>query len=151
MHPISTSGTRIWKPRVVMMPALSSLRVSYTDSKVHGANMGPIWGRQDPGGPRVGPMNLANWVGLQVGNMTTLTICGMTNLASSQLTTYAAAHNNKVVIMTTLGLHCHTSRYPSEYRTSWALTGRVCTGMPDKSRTFRPRTCDIFIRSFLKS
>ena len=21
------------------------------DSKVHGANMGPIWGRQDPGGP----------------------------------------------------------------------------------------------------
>ena len=24
------------------------------DSKVHGANMGPIWGRQDPGGPHVG-------------------------------------------------------------------------------------------------
>ena len=23
------------------------------DSKVHGANMGPIWGRQDPGGPHV--------------------------------------------------------------------------------------------------
>ena len=31
------------------------------DSKVHGANMGPIWGRQDPGGPDVGPMNLAIW------------------------------------------------------------------------------------------
>ena len=29
------------------------------DSKVHGANMGPIWGRQDPGGPHVVPMNLA--------------------------------------------------------------------------------------------
>ena len=29
------------------------------DSKVHGANMGPIWGRQDPGGPHVGPMNFA--------------------------------------------------------------------------------------------
>ena len=29
------------------------------DSKVHGANIGPIWGRQDPGGPYVGPMNLA--------------------------------------------------------------------------------------------
>ena len=28
------------------------------DNKVHGANMGPIWGRQDPGGPHVGPMNL---------------------------------------------------------------------------------------------
>ena len=24
--------------------------------------MGPIWGRQDPGCPHVGPMNLANWV-----------------------------------------------------------------------------------------
>ena len=31
------------------------------DSKVHGANMGPIWGRQDPGGPHVGPMNIAIW------------------------------------------------------------------------------------------
>ena len=30
---------------------------SNPDSKVHGANMGPIWGRQDPGGPHVGPMN----------------------------------------------------------------------------------------------
>ena len=29
------------------------------DSKVHGANMGPIWGRQDPDGPLFGPMNLA--------------------------------------------------------------------------------------------
>ena len=29
------------------------------DSKVHATNMGPIWGRQDPGGPHVGPMNLA--------------------------------------------------------------------------------------------
>ena len=31
------------------------------DSKVHGANMGPIWGRQDPGGPHVGPINFAIW------------------------------------------------------------------------------------------
>ena len=35
---------------------------TYPESKVHGANMGPIWGRQDPGGPRVGPMNFAIWV-----------------------------------------------------------------------------------------
>ena len=27
-------------------------------SKVHGAVMGPIWGRQGPGGPHVGPLNL---------------------------------------------------------------------------------------------
>ena len=33
----------------------------FPDSKVHGANMAPIWGRQDPGGPHVGPMNFAIW------------------------------------------------------------------------------------------
>ena len=37
------------------------------DSKVHVAHMGPTWGRQDPGGPHVGPMNLLsrisrNWI-----------------------------------------------------------------------------------------
>ena len=31
------------------------------DGKVTGANMGPIWGRQDPGGPHVGPRNFAIW------------------------------------------------------------------------------------------
>ena len=31
------------------------------ESKMHGANMGPIWGRQDPGGPHVGPLNFAIW------------------------------------------------------------------------------------------
>ena len=34
----------------------------YLDSKVHGLNMGPIWGRQDPGRPHVGPMNFVIWV-----------------------------------------------------------------------------------------
>ena len=34
----------------------------FPDSKVHGANMGPIWGRQDPGGPHDGPMNFAIWL-----------------------------------------------------------------------------------------
>ena len=31
------------------------------DSKVHGTNMGSVWGRQDPGGPHVGPMDFAIW------------------------------------------------------------------------------------------
>ena len=31
------------------------------DSKVHGANMGPIWGRQDTDGPHACPMNFAIW------------------------------------------------------------------------------------------
>ena len=34
---------------------------SNPDSKVHGANMGPIWDRQGPGGPHVSPMNFAIW------------------------------------------------------------------------------------------
>ena len=33
----------------------------HPDGKVHGTNMEPTWGRQDPGGPHVGPMNLAIW------------------------------------------------------------------------------------------
>ena len=32
---------------------------THPDSKVHGANMGHIWGQEDPGGPHVGSMNFA--------------------------------------------------------------------------------------------
>ena len=38
----------------------------YPDSKVHAANMGPIWGRQVPGGSHVGPMNFAIWVVIHI-------------------------------------------------------------------------------------
>ena len=49
----------------VPAPCLDSCHNAHTfpDSKVHGANMMPIWGRQDPGGPHVGGhMNFAIWV-----------------------------------------------------------------------------------------
>ena len=36
--------------------------VIFTENKVYGANVGPIWGRHDPGGPPFGPMNIAIWV-----------------------------------------------------------------------------------------
>ena len=36
-------------------------REAIPDSKAHGANMVPIWGRHDPGKPHVGPMNFAIW------------------------------------------------------------------------------------------
>ena len=39
----------------------SSYRQNNPDSKVYGANMRSIWGRQDPGGPHIGPMNFAIW------------------------------------------------------------------------------------------
>ena len=41
--------------------ALEMQMMDNPDSKVHGANMWPIWGRQDPGGSHVGPMNFAIW------------------------------------------------------------------------------------------
>ena len=45
----------------------TTILVPYPDSKVHGANMGPIGGRQNPGGPHVGPMNFAVWVDSSYG------------------------------------------------------------------------------------
>ena len=35
---------------------------TYHPLYVHGANMGPIWGQQDPDWPHVGLMNFAIWV-----------------------------------------------------------------------------------------
>ena len=52
IHRISDFSKWIHHPQADVFP----------NSKVHGANMGPIWGRQDPGGPHVGPMNFAIWV-----------------------------------------------------------------------------------------
>ena len=43
-----------WRPN-------TSIVDKVPDSKVRGANMGPIWDRQDPGGLHVGPMNFAIW------------------------------------------------------------------------------------------
>ena len=42
-------------------PSVGKLSHAHPDSKFHGANMGAIWGRQDPGGPHVGLMNFAIW------------------------------------------------------------------------------------------
>ena len=44
-----------------------------TDSKVYGANMGPAWDRRNPGGPHVGPINLAILVNpLQIASLHSL-------------------------------------------------------------------------------
>ena len=32
------------------------------DKKFHGANMGPTWGRQDPGGPMLAPWTLLSGI-----------------------------------------------------------------------------------------
>ena len=56
----TTIGSHQAANRKQEMHAVSDIE-TYADIKVHGANMGSIWGRQDPGGPYVGPMNLAIW------------------------------------------------------------------------------------------
>ena len=57
---IVSSSSRLdmdhWDTIIWIMPPLKA-----PDSKFYGVNMGPTWGRQDPGGPHLGPMNLAIW------------------------------------------------------------------------------------------
>ena len=53
-----TSSLSIFKRLFIL---LQTLEYTDPDSKVHGANMGPIWGWQDLGGLHVGPMNFAIW------------------------------------------------------------------------------------------
>ena len=48
-----------------LLPISLSIFARNPDSKAHGANMGPIWGRQNPGGPHAGPMNFAIWEPLE--------------------------------------------------------------------------------------
>ena len=44
-----------------ILPPLPQRQNDIPISKVQGANTGPTWGRQDPGGPHVVHMNLAIW------------------------------------------------------------------------------------------
>ena len=37
------------------------LESNIPDNKIPETNMGPIWGRRDPGGPHAGPMNFVIW------------------------------------------------------------------------------------------
>ena len=59
-------------PELVMIVFADALppnahRVTHPDSKVHGANIGPIWGRQDPGRSHAGPVNFAIWAFSHLG------------------------------------------------------------------------------------
>ena len=77
---------------------------AYPDSKVHGANMGPIWGQQDSGGPHVGPMNFAIWVVSQI-----------TTISAVRPAVYSGAHQRKHKrYWPLLGESSVTCRYPSK-------------------------------------
>ena len=63
-------------------------QICYPDSKVHGANMGPIWGWQGPGGHHVGPMNLAIWEVDVLVNLSFKTVLWNTNQNASTIKIY---------------------------------------------------------------
>ena len=65
MQSLSTQPNSLsdwWLDKRLKIALMQNQVVSPPDSKFHGANMGPIWGRQVPGGPHVGLMNFAIWV-----------------------------------------------------------------------------------------
>ena len=71
----------------------------YSDSKIHGANVGPTWGCQDPGGPHVGHTNLAIWVFFRNLHL-------QDNLTRDCFTSTASTVNNSVQNIFTLLRYC---------------------------------------------
>ena len=65
-HSVFFQASLLWR-RVINEPRNHGNNVP--DSKVHGAIMGLIRGRQDTGGPHVGPMNFAIWGLQRVGGL----------------------------------------------------------------------------------
>ena len=67
---------------------INALMCDNPDNKVRGAYKGPTWGRQDPGWPHVGPMNLAireyimPWWRLYIRDYKRLTIKNITDIAT---------------------------------------------------------------------
>ena len=81
--------------------------ITIPDSNVHGANMGPIWGRQDPGGPHVGPMNFAMWdctLKMSGSNSEYFQVLAVLEVVST--TAPSATNDYKVVTMTTFLFPC---------------------------------------------
>ena len=61
LYPAITMGKLMAVSMFYMWLKVTVFLVINPDGKVRGAYMGPIWGRQNPGGPHVGPMNFAIW------------------------------------------------------------------------------------------
>ena len=56
-----TNHNSIWTALISNCILHDAVISKLPDIKVHGANMGPAWGRQDTGGPHIGPVNFAIW------------------------------------------------------------------------------------------
>ena len=71
---ITMSGKMWWHMHWETAERIPWKFIDYPDSKVHETNMGPTWGRQDPGGPHVGHVNLAIWVAITLINRSVLQV-----------------------------------------------------------------------------
>ena len=76
------------------------MRNNDPNSKVHGANMGPIWGRQDPGGPHVGPMNFVIWGCISLSWSTCQNKSGPMGLATIQPQSHMASEGPTLITAT---------------------------------------------------
>ena len=82
------------------------------DSKVHGANMGPPWGRQDPGAPHVGPMNFAIWDPLRCAWRGCLMLQGIQQ--------NNVGHYNVWIYIMVGNIHCYKCDNLHAYNTIWS-------------------------------
>ena len=92
------------------------MALTYYDSKVHGANMGHIWGQQDPGGPHVGPTNLVIWV-FSVGTLDVFVVKKALQVSSASITmditvmTITLVKNNDKIVD---NVYLFSSKYTNE-------------------------------------
>ena len=87
------------------------------DSKVHGANMGPIWGRQDPGGPHVVPWSLLSRL-LSLKSQSTE---DFTSVYFTHLSMYKKYHSVYALSQWEMALHCNAVSHWSGAYTEWYL------------------------------
>ena len=118
-HAVISVSKSVWTLRPQCVPPVPDC-VIYPDSKANEANMGPIWGRQDPGGPHVGPMNFA----IRVWRTHYSVICSRHSPA--QLSIFTAL----VQIMT------------------WCLWGHK-HGVEDTTRYFASRASDFRVEQYM--
>ena len=88
------------------------------NSKVHGVSMGPIWGRQDPGGPHVGPMNFAIWT----QSVKSVCLSDCTNVCMYVCIVHPAGNELKWII----GYHVISTEYKCINMPIWILC-RLCS------------------------
>ena len=110
------------------------------DSKVHGANMGPIWGRQDPGGPHVGYLGTllsGKWLVVSSGSFLFHTVLLKKNALQWR-------HNGRDVVSNHRHPDCLLSRMfrctPKKNKSAqgrWLWSSLVCKSMCTRRKCWR--------------